>query len=192
MLPLPCLPRLPHHTPSCCALLCWCHAPLNAPYVRRLSVPMPARPARPLSPAMCVLCNVLSLRWLVCSFGCDRVSSRLLVGCFQLLLFPVAMRLFLRVATRCPAVNAHSPGCRVVALVVCCAMRSVCKGRLAGSRLLSLCFGQSCSRLPYTTIHHTFFHVCPPYTTHTLIHTHRLHLSTPLAPHTPCTSLTPH
>ena len=41
------LPRLPHHTPSCCALLCWCHAPLNAPYVRRLSVPMPARPLRP-------------------------------------------------------------------------------------------------------------------------------------------------
>ena len=119
---------------------------------------------------------MLSLRWLVCSFGCDRVSSRLLVGCFQLLLFPVAMRLFLRVATRCPAVNAHSPGCRVVALVVCCAMRSVCEGRLAGSRLQLLCCGRTCSRLLYTTIHHPFFHVCHPYTTHTLSHTHRSHL----------------
>ena len=55
------------------------------------------------------------------------------------------MRLFPCVATRRHAGSAHSPGCRVVALVVCCAMRSVCKGRLAGSRLQLLCFGRTCS-----------------------------------------------
>ena len=52
----------------------------------------------------------------------------------------------------------------------------VCKGRLAGSRVRLLCVGRSCSRLLYTTIHHPFFHVCHPYTTHTLSHTHRSHL----------------
>ena len=157
-------PALPGPCPSRCAVY---KAPLS---------PMLARPARPVSPAKCVLCSVLSLRWLVCSFGYDQVSSQLPVGCFQLLLSSVAKRLLPCVATRRPAVNAHSPGCRVVALVVCCAMRSVCEGRLAGSRLQLLCCGRTCSRLLYTTIHHPFFHVCHPYTTHTLSHTHRLHL----------------
>ena len=137
---------------------------------------MPARPARPLSPAMCVLCNVLSLRWLVCSFGCDRVSSRLLVGCFQLLLFPVAMRLFRRVATRCPAVNAHSPGCRVVALVVCCECAVCAKVALqvrACCRFVSVSLALGCHTPPSTTHSSTY-----------ALHTPHIHSST----HTACTS----
>jgi hypothetical protein len=154
-------PALPGPCPSRCAVY---KAPLS---------PMLARPARPVSPAKCVLCSVLSLRWLVCSFGYDQVSSQLPVGCFQLLLSSVARRLLPCVTTRRPAVNAHSPGCRVVALVVCCAMRSVCEGRLAGSRLQLLCCGRS---FRVRTLHTHHIHTTPqPLITHNHLHPSHYH-----------------
>ena len=209
------MPRLPHHTPSRCDLLCRGHAPLDAPYIRRLPVPMPARPARPLSPAMCVPCSVLSLCWFGVLFlirsGQQPAASRLL----SVALCPVAMRLLPCVATHRPAVNALSPGCRVVALVVCCAMRSVCKGRIVGSRLQLLCFGRTCDthHAIYThliyTIHHIhttphplITHIHPPrsvYSPHArythIPHTpHRLHThhTLPHTSYTPYTASTPH
>ena len=99
--------------------------------------------------------------------------------CYAALYALCARRLAIPVAAR-PARPLVCPRCerRAKSAWMCtvhgCAL--VCKGRLAGSRLQLLCFGRSCSRLLYTTIHHPFFHVCHPYTTHTLSHTHRLHL----------------
>ena len=77
------------------------------------------------------------------------------------------------IAVPAPARPTRPPS---LALVMCCATHSVCKGRLAGSRLRLLClrllcFGRPSSRLLYTNIRHPSFHVYHPYTIHTLIHT---------------------
>ena len=188
------LPRLPCHTPSCCALLYRGSALLMRPVQ---DAPRSQRPPGPPA-AVCRLCDVQYAvpelcGWLSC-FGYERVSSRLLAvcRCFWLPLFSFVMRLSLCATTRrpqsIPTRSAPIPWLR--SRGVLCDAHSVCEGRFVGSRLrlLAVCFP---SGLLSVAVHHhaPTTSLLPPHTAHTPRNTCT---STPLAPYTPCTAHTPH
>ena len=163
------LPRLPCHTPSCCALLYRGRAlsmrPVqDAPRSRR--PPGPPGRLRLHCVCVCVLCDVMFPCRLMCFLLSGRLPSAMRLLSRSVALAAVSLSPSVSVSGARVICCSPTPSCRGCALLMCCTVQCVRKS------LCEFAFADACGLLSAVPPHHT---TSIHHTPHHAISTHLIH-----------------